>query len=508
MKRIKNFVVSFSLSILFIASLCGVILFGLVILEKGIVGRYYTAVQISKEDNLGEALADRIYDYIGKNEYDAVTELSKIFKFKYSVEWGHLSAMMGNAEVKELVAAGAEKYIYGYGDSNQKDCVIYILADDVKISGEVVYRLANYFSQHPAIVIVVALFSLIFLVLSFISLIVYASTVYKCVFAILVAGAIELFAVYYLCETYQKGIMNIIVAEKIILLIVVLYYLFHFNRLQKKVSAIGNLSESSVVGTKGFPYSMKGIADEIDIAGSNLSKAVEEKIKSERLKSELISNVSHDIKTPLTSIINFSDLICSEKTENEKITKYSEHLHEQSMRMKDLLETLIEASKVSSGAVDINLVPCNVQTLLEQSVVEYEGKFSEKDITLNEVPPEEPVYINADVVALSRIFDNLLTNIVKYAAEGSTAYIEPEVIDNRVTISFRNVPKEPIRISTDELTERFVRGDTSRHSEGHGLGLSIVYDLMELMGGKLILSANSVMFEAKLSFEKVEKEEI
>ena len=178
------------------------------------------------------------------------------------------------------------------------------------------------------------------------------------------------------------------------------------------------------------------------------------------------------------------------------------------MRMKDLLETLIEASKVSSGAVDINLVPCNVQTLLEQSVVEYEGKLSEKEIVLNEVSPEEPVYINADVIALSRIFDNLLTNIVKYAAEGSTAYIEPEVVDNRVTISFRNVPKEPIRISTDELTERFVRGDTSRHSEGHGLGLSIVYDLMELMGGKLILSANSVMFEAKLSFEKVEKEEI
>lgn len=262
--------------------------------------------------------------------------------------------------------------------------------------------------------------------------------------------------------------------------------------------ASGNL-ESHMEVSK-LPRSLREIGENVNSLAGSISVAVEEKLKSERLKTELITNVSHDIKTPLTSIINFSDMIQKEKTENEKITEFAEHLHKQSTRLKKLLEDLMEASKASTGNLEAHMEPCNVKVLLGQCLGEFEPRLLEKRLELVVNHGEEQLRIMADNRMLWRVFENLMNNICKYAQPDTRVYLSAKEVDGQALITFKNVSKYPLDIAPEELMERFVRGDLSRHTEGSGLGLAIVSSLMELQGGMLKLSTDGDLFKAILEF--------
>ena len=237
------------------------------------------------------------------------------------------------------------------------------------------------------------------------------------------------------------------------------------------------------------------------------SIALEQKMKSEHLKTELITNVSHDIKTPLTSIINYVDLLEKEDLHNETAQEYLEVLERQSSRLKKLIEDLIEASKASTGNLPVHLERLEAGIFMTQTVGEFEEKTKAVGLDLVIEKPETPVYIMADSRHFWRVIDNLMNNICKYAQSGTRVYINLEVKEAQVSITFRNTSKYPLNISSDELMERFVRGDASRNTEGSGLGLSIANSLMDLMGGTFRLYVDGDLFKVVLGFaETAEKE--
>ena len=236
-----------------------------------------------------------------------------------------------------------------------------------------------------------------------------------------------------------------------------------------------------------------------DIA-SGFSNAISESLKSERLKTELITNVSHDIKTPLTSIINYVDLLKKEDIKNEKVKEYIDILDKKSQRLKKLTEDLIEASKVSSGNVKLNLEDINVKELLNQTIGEFKDKFEEKELQVETKLPEKEIKIKADSRYLYRIIENLFSNITKYAQENSRVYIDVEEKDKNIKISIKNISKEKLNISSDELMQRFVRGDKSRYTEGSGLGLSIAKSLTELQGGKFNIIIDGDLFKVEINW--------
>ncbi len=256
------------------------------------------------------------------------------------------------------------------------------------------------------------------------------------------------------------------------------------------------------VDTSKLALDFKTHGEHLNHIGEGMAVAVDQRLKSERMKTALITNVSHDIKTPLTSIINYSDLICNESCDNETITQYAGVLHRQSEKLKRLIEDLVEASKASTGNMEINLAPCDVGVVLTQAVGEYEEKLSEKNLELITRKPETPVTILADGRRLWRIFDNLMVNISKYAQPGTRVYLTLEEDGDAARISFRNISAAVLDVSPEELLERFVRGDASRTSEGNGLGLSITKSLTELQGGTMEVSIDGDLFKVVLSFPK------
>ena len=213
------------------------------------------------------------------------------------------------------------------------------------------------------------------------------------------------------------------------------------------------------------------------------------------MKTELITNVSHDIKTPLTSIINYVDLIKKEEVENDTVKGYVDVLERQSLRLKRLLEDLIEASKVSTGNVELDLTNCDAVVVLEQAVGEFLEQAEEAKVTLVKENRQQPISVLADGRALWRILENLLSNICKYSAPNSRAYITLEQNGGKVQFTFKNVSAAPLNITAEELKERFVRGDESRHSEGSGLGLSIAGSLAELMNGFMDIVIDGDLFK-------------
>ena len=223
-------------------------------------------------------------------------------------------------------------------------------------------------------------------------------------------------------------------------------------------------------------------------------------MKSEHFKTELITNVSHDIKTPLTSIINYVDLLTKEDVENPKVQEYLEVLTRQSARLKKLIEDLIEASKASSGVLKVNWAKCVPEVLLTQAAGEYEERLEQKNLELVIHHPQEELVVLADGRHLWRVFDNLLSNIYKYAQPGTRVYLDLEQDEKNVSIIFRNVSKNPLHMSGEELQERFVRGDSSRNTEGSGLGLSIARSLTELMNGTFGLLIDGDFFKVTLTF--------
>lgn len=238
-----------------------------------------------------------------------------------------------------------------------------------------------------------------------------------------------------------------------------------------------------------------------DIAGG-LSNAIEENMKNERLKTELITNVSHDLKTPLTSIINYVDLLKQEEIDNNKAKEYIDVLDRKSQRLKKLTEDLVEASKASSGAVKFNIEKLNVKELLKQVTGEFEDRFHQKKLEVYLGIPNEECTINADSRYLYRVIENLYSNIAKYALTGSRVYIDVVTSQLEVVISIKNISQQKLNISTEELMQRFVRGDSSRNTEGSGLGLSIARSLTELQEGKFDIYLDGDLFKVILKFKK------
>ena len=212
--------------------------------------------------------------------------------------------------------------------------------------------------------------------------------------------------------------------------------------------------------------------------------------------------MSHDIKTPLTSIINYVDLLSKEELHNEKAAEYLEVLDRQSSKLKKLIEDLVEASKASSGNLAVDSQQLEVGVFMTQTVGEFEEKASAAGLDLIISKPDEPVYIMADGRHVWRVIDNLMNNICKYAQPGSRVYVNLEAEAVRVSITFRNISQYPLNISGEELSERFVRGDKSRNTEGHGLGLSIAQSLMKLIGGDMEIIIDGDLFKVILAFPR------
>lgn len=246
-----------------------------------------------------------------------------------------------------------------------------------------------------------------------------------------------------------------------------------------------------------------------------LAAAVEQQMKSERLKTELITNVSHDIKTPVTSIINYVGLIKKEDLKNETLKEYVEVIDRQSLRLKKLVMDVIEASKAVTGNISPEMNPLDIRELLSQAVGEYEERLQKARLEAV-VNTEEGILksgglqeetgawmVMADGDRLWRVFDNLLSNICKYSAENTRVYIELQRREENFIILFKNISRDRLNITEEELFERFVRGDASRHTEGSGLGLTIARSLTELMGGRLEVEIEGDLFRARLSFKKI-----
>lgn len=279
------------------------------------------------------------------------------------------------------------------------------------------------------------------------------------------------------------------------------------------VKKITDSTNRLAAGELGYHTDEQGLYGTFKKQGENLNKiaaasavAVEDKLKSERMKTELITNVSHDIKTPLTSIINYASLIGNGNCTQEQTDEYAAVLVRQSERLKRLIEDLVEASKAATGCLEVTPVPCDAGIFIEQAVGEYEEKLAASQLTLVCTKCEEPVMIMADSRRMWRIFDNLMNNICKYAQSGTRVYLELQKSGNEAMIAFKNISKEPLNVSVEELMERFVRGDSSRHTEGNGLGLSIAQSLAQLQGGRLGIYVDGDLFKAMLVFPIITEE--
>ncbi len=230
--------------------------------------------------------------------------------------------------------------------------------------------------------------------------------------------------------------------------------------------------------------------------------AAQKQMQSERMKTELITNVSHDIKTPLTSIINYVDLLQRAKTPEDR-AQYLEVLGRQSQRLKKLIEDLMEMSKASTGNMAVDLIRLDAVETVNQALGEFSDKLETSNLTVVFQPPRESMRIYADGRLSWRVLSNLLSNIVKYALPGTRVYVDVTRLEGRVLISLKNISREPLNVSADELTERFVRGDASRNTEGSGLGLNIAKSLMELQKGQLELLVDGDLFKVTLIFPSV-----
>ena len=264
--------------------------------------------------------------------------------------------------------------------------------------------------------------------------------------------------------------------------------------------AAGNLEAK--IDTRKMARDVKRHAENLNAIGTGMTRAVEQRMKSERLKTELITNVSHDIKTPLTSIVNYVDLLKKEELP-EKATEYLAVLDRQSKRLKKLTEDLVEASKASTGNVAVRLTPILVNEIVHQAIGDYDERLAAGKLEVVVSTYQGNLNVLADGRLLWRVLDNLLSNVCKYALAGTRVYIDLASRDERVVVSMKNISRDPLNVNADELMERFVRGDASRHTEGSGLGLNIARSLMELMGGTFSLSVDGDLFKAELTLRQV-----
>ena len=285
--------------------------------------------------------------------------------------------------------------------------------------------------------------------------------------------------------------------------------LYFVIRIMRQLKALQTAAQKLAAGDltytvdteKMYPV-LKEHGDNLNAVSVGMNRAVNERMKSERFKTELITNVSHDLKTPLTSIVSYVDLLKKEPIESESAQEYIDVLDRQSQKLKKLTADLVDASKASSGALPVHSEKLDLGELLRQSAGEYTEKFAAAGIAPVLLVPERETCVTADGRLLWRVLDNLLGNAVKYAQSGTRLYLELVQNETETVLTLKNISREPLNIPAEELMERFVRGDGSRHTDGSGLGLSIAKSLMELMGGKLVLALDGDLFKAALVFSR------
>lgn len=280
----------------------------------------------------------------------------------------------------------------------------------------------------------------------------------------------------------------------------VIYASLMLRKLQRGGRALAKGDISYRIDTRGMIWDFRRHGEDLNSISSGMALAVEERLKSERMKTELITNVSHDIKTPITSIINYSSLISKEECNCEKHLEYSEVLVRKSEHLKRLLDDLVEASKATTGNLEIYPEPCDGVVLISQAAGEYEERCKAADLELIWDMPSTPIMIMADQRRIWRIFENLLSNACKYSLPHSRVYLSVKKVGKDAVFSIKNTSLSPLNISPEELTQRFVRGDSSRTTEGNGLGLSIAKSLTELQGGTMDITIDGDLFKVVLRF--------
>ena len=284
-------------------------------------------------------------------------------------------------------------------------------------------------------------------------------------------------------------------------------WLYNESRVRSKIvdgiDVIAGGDAKHKIDTAGMHGYNLNLAEAVNSIGDGIDKAVSTSMKDERMKADLITNVSHDIKTPLTSIINYVDLLKRANIEDETARGYIDILEQKSLRLKALTNDLVEISKISSGNITLELVNLNMVEMINQVTGEFDERFKEKSLIPILNLPKEDVVIHADGQALYRILENLYINIYKYALRGTRVYIDLATNENKALLTIRNISAEPVNLDSAMLTERFIRGDISRGTEGSGLGLSIAKSLAEAQNGRLDISLDGDLFKVVVSFDLI-----
>lgn len=278
------------------------------------------------------------------------------------------------------------------------------------------------------------------------------------------------------------------------------------SRIKKGIEEIaaGNLEYR--IDLKGLRGAERDIAEKINHIGTGLNKAIDEAMRNERLKTDLITNVSHDIKTPLTSIINYVDILKRSNISDAKIRGYLDILEAKAQRLKTLTEDVVEASKVSSGNISLEYMDMDLRELVQQTEGEMAEKFAARNLTMVLNLSEEPAVVHVDGRRMWRVLENIFGNAAKYAMPGTRVYADLTVNESTVEFSLKNVSEQQLNISADELTERFIRGDISRSTEGSGLGLSIAKSLTVMQGGEFELYLDGDLFRVNIRLSRVRPE--
>lgn len=278
----------------------------------------------------------------------------------------------------------------------------------------------------------------------------------------------------------------------------------HFNSIRDIVQGIKKISQGIYnfdINVKG-PKALKRIADDLKNIQHGVKQSVDKAVKSERMKAELITNVSHDLKTPLTSIISYVDLLSQDNITEEQRKKYLDILKDKSDRLKVLIEDLFEVSKASSGSVELHMVNLDPVALLRQTLGEFQDKIENSNLNIIRKFPEEKVTVYADGRKTFRVFQNLISNIFKYSMDGSRVYIEVSDEDEYVEVIFKNTSREELNFTEEEILQRFKRGDVSRSTEGSGLGLAIAKSLIEVQNGEFSLKIDGDLFKVEVKLRK------
>lgn len=314
---------------------------------------------------------------------------------------------------------------------------------------------------------------------------------------------------YLVIIIFFDGFGYVSYASEIYVIIVWIYTMVLLNELNFRTQIYEITKQVEMMRKGNMNVSIKCTNSELEELEENINhlkqgmeKAINESIKAERLKTDLITNVSHDLKTPLTSIINYTDLLKKEKIENENAKKYIDILEKKSKKLKILTEDLIEVSKISSGNETVALEKIDFKELVLQANGEFAEKFEEKNLEVISNLPKEAVIVDLDGKKIWRVLENLYQNVYKYSLENTRVYVDL-IVNDHIVFTIKNISKEKLNIPPDELMERFIRGDSSRHTGGNGLGLSIAKDLSKLNGGTLSIQIDGDLFVAKIKLDNI-----